>query len=184
MKNNTSLSISSVLMNSIILGIAGSLFHMLYQITGENTLAALISPVNESIWEHLKIVFFPLLIWWIIMYLFKKDLWDISRSTWLTSAAVSLITAPLFVILLYYSYTGALGIHSLIADISLVFITSFLALSIAGHFLKYARPDKFTSALSIVIIIVIVAAFIYFTFFPPKLPLFLDSVTRTYGINK
>ena len=41
---------------------AGSLLHFLYEYSGQNPLAACISPVNESTWEHLKLLFFPYLV--------------------------------------------------------------------------------------------------------------------------
>lgn len=43
--------------------VLGTLSHFFYDWSGRNPLAALISPVNESIWEHMKLLFFPSLLW-------------------------------------------------------------------------------------------------------------------------
>ena len=43
----------------LTIGLIGVISHFIYEWTGENTLAGLIFPVNESIWEHLKLIFFP-----------------------------------------------------------------------------------------------------------------------------
>lgn len=40
--------------------------HFFYDWTGENTFIGLFAPINESIWEHLKLVFWPLLVWWTV----------------------------------------------------------------------------------------------------------------------
>lgn len=58
------------------------------------------------------------------------------------AVAISLVVAPLSVVLLYYSYTGALGIESVFIDMLLAFISYFIALSVSSHFLKYSEPNK------------------------------------------
>jgi len=89
---------------------------------------------------------------------------------------------PLTVVLLFYSYTGALGIESVLIDILLVFICYFIALCVASHILKYSEPNKWVVIISVIVIAVIFIAFIVFTFNPPQLPIFYDTVTKTYGI--
>lgn len=42
---------------------AGSLAHFLYDWTGSNAIAGLFVPVNESVWEHMKLLFFPMLLY-------------------------------------------------------------------------------------------------------------------------
>ena len=36
----------------------GTLLHFTYEWSGENPFVALYSPVSESVWEHLKLLFF------------------------------------------------------------------------------------------------------------------------------
>ncbi len=43
--------------------ITGSLAHFLYDWSGNNLIIGLFSPVSESIWEHMKLIFFPMLIY-------------------------------------------------------------------------------------------------------------------------
>lgn len=183
MKQRYYLTLPEILLNTLILGIAGSIFHSFYSLTGEKTFVGLFTPVNESIWEHLKILFFPLLIWWIILFCFKKEYWDISLNTWVTAGTASLITAPLYLILLFYSYTGALGTESIIIDIILMVICFFLSLLTANHILKYLRAPKWLAVTGLLISFAIFTAFIVFTFSPPSLPVFMDTVTDTYGIQ-
>ena len=63
-----------VLISSIIgffvVSILGTLGHFVYNWTDENILAGFLFPVNESTWEHMKLAFFPML-----LYVFLESLW-------------------------------------------------------------------------------------------------------------
>ncbi len=181
MKNTSTFTTVKIFMHTIILGIVASFSHFAYDLSGKNIIVGLFNPVNESVWEHLKFMFFPFLLWWIAMYFIKNKKCEIPLNTWIVSAAVSLVVAPLSVVLLFYSYTGALGIESVFIDILLVFVCYFIALR-ASHFLKHSEPNKWTVMVSVIVIVIIFIAFIVFTFNPPKLPIFYDTVTKTYGI--
>jgi hypothetical protein len=182
MKNTTTFTTIKIFMHTIILGIVASFSHFAYNLSGKNLIVGLFNPVNESVWEHLKFMFFPFLLWWITIYLIKNKKCKIPLNTCIVSAAVSLVVAPLSVVLLFYSYTGALGIESLFIDILLVFVCYFIALCVASHFLKYSEPNKWVVIISVIVFAVIFIAFIVFTFNPPQLPIFYDTVTKTYGI--
>ena len=55
---NISLTIAGILCVSIL----GTLLHFTYRWSGRNPLIGLIAPVNESVWEHMKLLFFPMLL--------------------------------------------------------------------------------------------------------------------------
>lgn len=58
----------------IIIGTAGTLWHFVYEWSGENPIIGAIAPVNESVWEHLKLLFFPSLFYFITeLFLCKED---------------------------------------------------------------------------------------------------------------
>ncbi|MDP4119421.1 MAG: DUF6512 family protein, partial [Bacillota bacterium] len=158
MKNTCTLTTTKIFIHTIILGIAACFSHFAYKLSGENIIVGLFNPVNESVWEHLKFMFFPFLLWWIAMYLIKNKKSEIPLNTWIVSAAASLVAAPLSVVLLYYSYTGALGIESVLIDILLTFVCYFIALCVASHFLKYSEPDTRVVIISVIVIAVIFIA--------------------------
>ena len=178
MKNTCTFTTIKIFINTIILGIIASFSHFVYNLSGNNLILGLFNPVNESVWEHLKFMFFPFLLWWIAIYLIKNKKCEIPLNTWIVSAAVSLVVAPLSVVLLFYSYTGALGIESVFIDILLVFVCYFIALCVASHYLKYSEPNKWIVIISVIVIAVIFTVFIVFTFNPPQLPIFYDTVTK------
>ncbi|PWM44216.1 MAG: hypothetical protein DBX47_06035 [Clostridiales bacterium] len=171
-----------VLINTIILGLIASFSHFAYALSGNLIIVGLFNPVNESVWEHLKFMVFPNLLWWIIMYFIKKRKCQIDLHKWIIATAVSVVTAPLTVLFIFYSYTGALGIESLIFDIILVYICYFIALKLAIHVYTYVKPTALKIIFSVITIIVIFLAFIVFTFIPPHYPIFCDTTTGAYGI--
>ena len=164
-----------ILKYTILLGIVASFSHFAYQLSGRNIIVGLFNPVNESVWEHLKFMFFPFLIWWIIIYKIKSQRCKTPLNIWITSSAISLIVAPLSVVLFFYANTGSLGIHSLISDILLVYISYFIALSIVSHYLRYSKPNIWVAIISVIAIVIVIIIFIVFTFNPPNLPLFIDN---------
>ncbi len=182
MKSTCASTIIRVFIHTILLGTIACFSHFAYNLSGDKLIVGLFNPVNESVWEHLKFMFFPFLLWWIVIYLIVNKKYQISLDTWIVSAAVSLVVAPLSVVLLFYSYTGAFGIQSVFIDISLVFVGYFIALCIASHFLKYSEPSTGVVIIAVITIAVIFTAFIVFTFNPPQLPIFYDTSTKTYGI--
>lgn len=175
MKNRCTFTSAEIFINTIILGIVAVFSHFAYELSGRNLIVGLLNPVNESVWEHLKFMFFPFLIWWIVMYLVKNKKCEESLDTWIISAAVSLVAAPLSVVLLFYSYTGALGTQSVFIDILLTFICYFIALYVASHFFKYLAPNKWVAFISVIVIMIIFIVFIVFTINPPELPIFYDN---------
>lgn len=164
-----------VFKNTIFLGIVACLSHFAYDLSGKRLIIGLFNPVKESVWEHLKFMYFPFLLWWIIVYYIKSEKCETSLNTWIVSAAVSLVSAPLSAVLLYYSYTGALGIESVFIDVLLTFLCYYIALCVASHFLKYSTPNKRVAIVSVVFIIIVFISFIVFTIYPPKLPIFYAS---------
>lgn len=56
----------------IFVSIIGTLAHFVYELTNKSVIAALFCPINESPWEHLKLIFFPYLIWTVIQAVIMK----------------------------------------------------------------------------------------------------------------
>lgn len=163
------------LMYTLLLGIIACFSHFTYDLSGKKIIVGLFNPVNESVWEHLKFMFFPFLLWWIAIYQIKNKKCETSLSTWIVSAAISLVVAPLLVVLIFYSYTGAFGIESVLIDILLVFICYFIALCVASHFLKYSAPNKWAAVISVIGIVMMFIMFVVFTIEPPGLPIFYNN---------
>ena len=160
----------------------GALFHYIFEFSDKLIILAPFFPVNESINEHLKLTFYPILLWQLIGYLFLNNRIKIIFKNWVISIAISIIISSFLTIFLYYSAVGAFNIHSTIADISFYFISIVLGQALGLHVYNKCNHNRKLFLLSIIIILYTFISFTAFTFIPPKLPLFMESSTGLYGI--
>lgn len=165
-----------------ILFIAASPLHFVFEWTGKNLIAGLFTSVNESPWEHLKLIFWPILIWWSIGYVLFLRRTDAGFARFAVTCAVSEFVCAVFIEAFFYTYTGAFGIESLIIDIISLFLGLFFAIVLARHIYKHTKPGMFAAFIAVVVILIMAAAILYFTFEAPHLPIFMDPPTGAYGI--
>ena len=162
--------------STIFTFILGTLLHFTYQLSGENKFIALFSSVNESTWEHLKLLYFPMLLTTIIGYFyFKKTI-----SNFLCSKAVGILVAIAFTIIFFYTYTGVLGKNIAIIDISSFFIATILGE--LTSYLLIINKFKCNNIIAIIVLIILFFCFKQFTFKAPHIGLFRDPLTGQFGI--
>lgn len=157
--------------------ILGTLLHFTFEWANHNLFIGAFSSVNESTWEHLKLIFFPMLITIIISHFYLgKD-----AKKYLCSKTFGIITAMLFITIFFYTYIGILG-----TNFALLNIASFIFSVLLAEYITYVKM-KYNSIcntkVSIVILTLIFISFILFTYFPPKINYFKDPVTNNYGIS-
>jgi hypothetical protein len=157
---------------------AGFPWHFVFEWTGGWRPAALIFPVNESVWEHMKLCFWPGLIWALIEYPF------IGKGTlnfW-TAKAAGLLTMCTVMAAIFYAYVAVLGKSVLWAN-----LLDFALAAAAGQTIAYLILMRNPLGLAArrvgaILLIVQIAAFLLFSFFPPHLILYQDPVTQAFGI--
>ena len=164
-----------------ILFVFAVLFHVIYSLSGKNIVVGLFSAVNESIWEHFKLVVLPPILLWSGFYLLKKKSMSINKNKWFTAALAAVITMILTIPLLFYFYTQAFGVEYLWIDIIISFLSVLFGQLTGLHIYTHAEGIDWRISVSILVMIIIV--FALFTLFPPELPIFKDSVTSRYGIS-
>lgn len=158
-----------------VIFLVGTLLHFAYEWTGEFWLVGIFAPVNESVWEHLKMAFWPILGWWGLGSLLFKDLDSMERKSWMIACSSSAVTAPMVIVAFFYSYTGALGIESIVLDIFSLFLGIKLGQLLGLHLYNYLKARNIFSVIAVTIILVMILAFIVFTFYPPDLPIFIEA---------
>ena len=163
-----------------ILFLIGSMMHFIYDFTGKFALIGAFAPVNESIWEHLKMLLIPMICWWCIYYIVNVKKLYINKEKWFYANIISIISSMLVVISFYYTYTGALGIESLAIDIFSLFLGITVGQYLGLHIYKHSNGINYF--ISIFILILLIATFVLFTFNPPHLPIFRDGASDRYGI--
>ncbi len=169
-----------ILLGVPVLFLAGTLLHFLYGLTGEAFAAGLFAPVNESVWEHLKLVLWPAVLWWGGCFVRQGGARELDAPTWFAAALAALLTAQGTITLLFYFYTGAFGVESLAVDI-LIFFLAVLLGQLAGLRL-YRRRSSVTWVVPLTMLVMLLALFVVFTLAPPDLPLFTDPNTGERGI--
>ena len=154
--------------------------HFLYKFF-PNTITSILFPVNESIFEHLKIIFTSILLYGIIDYLILK-LNNIKYHNYLFSLFfTSFISIPIFLIL-YLPIHFILGEY-LIITLLLLFIT-YLISQIISYYILTNKQNTYLNIISIPLIIIIYSIFAYLTYKPPINYFFYDTTTNSYGIHK
>jgi hypothetical protein len=159
-----------------------SAIHFIYEWSGRLFALGLFAPVNESTWEHQKLAFLPMLLWWVISFVIIRKKSGVSPLRWFYSGAVAELLCPLFIISFYYIHTGAFGLHSLLLDVASLFIGVIIG-QIAGlHSYRYSRLGRFRIAGIFLLTALLFISYIAFTIAPPHLPMFMDSLTGRYGM--
>ena len=156
------------LLGILVLFAVGSLFHFLYSLTGECFIIGLFVPINESIFEHTKMVVLPVFIWWFIFYLFRKK--DLFVNAWFTSALIAMISAIIAIPMLFYFYSQAFGIESLVIDILILLVSLAIGQILGLHYYRHGKGIEYHFAIFLMIVIIILFAF--FTINPPAFPIF------------
>ena len=101
----------------------GTLSHFVYEWSGNNTFLGLFFPVNESTWEHMKLVFFPMLVYGIFM----KQRLQQEYPCILSALPAGILTGSLLIPVIFYTYSGIIGQNFLPADIAVFIISVLLA---------------------------------------------------------
>ena len=154
----------------------GTILHFLYDWTGGNTLISPFSGVNESTWEHMKLLFWPLFLFALVQRLFFRD----QENFWCVKLAEILLGLALIPVL-FYTYNGALGKSPDWVNIAIFYITALLVFLFERWAFQKDRLHCKYPVLAFAAICLIGAAFVVFTFAPPQIPLFQDPITGTYG---
>ena len=157
--------------------VGGTILHFLYDLLGGAAWIAPFSGVNESTWEHMKLLFWPMFLFAIVQQRFysdRRDFWCIKLCGIL--AGVTLIP------ILFYTYNGAIGNSPDWLNISIFFISAAAAYSYETRLFNSGKVRCRSPKLAFAVLCVIGVLFVVFTFRTPELGIFLDPITGGYGI--
>jgi len=166
------------LVGTVFIIILGSMLHFTFELSGNNPALGVFSAVNESVWEHLKLVFWPALLFMIVEYspLKKKaDNFALAKTAG-TYLAIALIP------IVFYSYTAITGKSIFVIDISTFVIAVIIGQATSYKLLTHKKLPESFERISLALLILLGIAFLLFTFYPPQLPIFRDPNTGKYGI--
>ena len=179
MNSNKRIFIVSLISFFLISGL-GTFLHFAYELISNNLIVGIFSAVNESIWEHLKILVIPMFIVSIYEYIILKD----NRDNFFISLLARILTGIILIISLYYLYTNLFGNNIDSINIAIFYVSALIA-QIVWYFIMLNKPiSKRINIISFISLVIILMLFIVFTFATPRLGIFKDNRDNTYGIFK
>lgn len=155
----------------------GNTLHFLYEWTGKSAVAALFSSVNESTWEHMKLLAVPWTVWTLLEAVFHH-----SGPRDALARFIGLLAGMAVIPVLYYTYQGITG-----ENIDLVNILIFqLAVLLAWGVTRLLRRRQKVSgrarqAVGVLLHLALWGLFVWWTWAAPHLPIFRDPLHGTFG---
>ena len=159
--------------------VLGTFLHFLFDLTSGSAVAALLSAVNESIWEHIKLIYYPMLIFSLLEY----RAWGRETDGFWCVKLRGMLLALVLIPSLYYTYTGALGVSADWFNVTIFFITAAAVYYTETKHLREGRPCRLPGWAALGLLLAVGLLFVWFTFATPHIPLFRDPVTGTYGFQ-
>ena len=147
----------------------GTILHFLYDWTDESIWVSPFSGINESTWEHMKLLYWPLFLFALI----QRPFFKMQENFWCVKLAEILLGLALIPVL-FYTYNGALGKSPDWVNISIFYITAALVFLFEHSAFKKSRLHCPYPQLAFFVICIIGLLFVLFTFIPPRIPLFQD----------
>lgn len=159
--------------------IFGNLLHFVYDWSGQNSVVAAFAAVNESTWEHMKLLAMPWVIWSLVEVVALRS----SRQSVLMARALGLLAGLVTIPTVYYTYTGALGVSSMIVDVVLFQAAVLLGALVSWRVLaKNKLTGPIWGAVGLLLLLGVAALFVWWTYAPPVLPIFIDPTNGTVGL--
>lgn len=158
---------------------AGTLLHFLFDWTQQNLLAALFSAVNESVWEHMKLLFFPMFLFAIVQEHLSGEQFPNFWNVKLRGILYGLILIPV----LFYTYTGVFGVRIDWINICIFYLADAASYLLETRLLQKRKAVLLPSEASLLLLCLVALLFTILTFYPPSIPLFQDPATQLYGLS-
>ena len=160
-----------------VTALGGTLLHFLYEWLGEAKWIAPFSGVNESTWEHMKLLFWPMFIFAIVQSFFfkdRKDFWCIK----LRGILLGIILIPV----IFYTYNGAIGKSPDWFNIAIFFICAAISYIYETKLFNENKTSCKSQKRAIIALFAIALLFVIFTFLTPEIGIFKDPLTGTFGV--
>ncbi len=165
------------LLGFAVTSLGGTLLHFLYEWLGKAAWIAPFSGVNESTWEHMKLLFWPMLVYAAVQSFFfrdREDFWCVK----LRGILLGLILIPV----IFYTYNGVIGKSPDWINIVIFFISAAIAYLYETRLFQTQKTRCGSKKWAVAALCLIALLFVMFTFFTPQIGIFKDPLTGNYGI--
>ena len=157
--------------------LGGTLLHFLYDFLDGAMWIAPFSGVNESTWEHMKLLFWPMFIFAVIQSFFFRD----TKCFWcvkLRGILLGLAIIPT----LFYTYNGVIGKSPDWFNIAIFFIAAAIAFIYETKLFTSEKIRFTTPSICLMSLLTVAMLFVIFTFATPEIGIFKDPISGAYGI--
>ncbi|MBE0481313.1 MAG: hypothetical protein IBX68_10080 [Dehalococcoidia bacterium] len=155
----------------------GSLLHFVFDWSGQWSPLAVVAAVNESVWEHLKLGFWPALFFFFVEYPFIRK----PAQNVFFAKGIGILLIPALIAVLFYSYTAFM--ESILPVDLAIFVIAVVVGQLTSYGVLTARAlPSWVNIPGLLLLLGLGIAFSTLTYYPPELPLFQDPVTGGYGI--
>lgn len=125
------------ILSAVVVVILGSLFHFVYEWSGKHDAVAWFASVDESVWEHLKLFFWPYTLMTIMVVLSPLA----SNNVWY-SRAVGLVYGMCMIPVLFYSYTGGNAKKAILVIDIAIFVFAAICAEIVSYLYSATRGQR------------------------------------------
>ena len=163
----------------IFVSVIGTLWHFVYEWSGQNFIVGFFFPVNESTWEHMKMLFFPMLLY--SLYMNKKQRTPLftghssdkkdAFSCILSASLCGILSGTFLIPVFFYTYTGILGRDYIALDIATFIGSVIMAFWIAYRFTLSCKLHSLQFVLKAAVFAAAIC-FLLFTYYPPDIGIF------------
>ena len=157
----------------------GTLLHFAYDWSGGSVLVATFAAANESTWEHMKILFFPIFLFSVAQISVVGKNYPNFPAVRAVSAVVGISLIPI----LFYTYSGVLGYNIAKVNIAIFYVAALTAFQLDRQLLRRGRLNEpWMQVAGLAVLWALAFCFVWCTFHPPELGLWRDPLTGTFGI--
>ena len=165
------------LMGFAVTAFGGTILHFLYDWLGEAVWIAPFSGVNESTWEHIKLLFWPMFIYAVAQSFFFGDV----KNFWCVKLRGILLGFVLIPVI-FYTYNGVIGKSPDWINIAIFFVSAAIAYIYEARLFNTEAMRCRSPKLAFSTLVGIALLFVIFTFATPEIGIFKDPITGSYGI--
>jgi hypothetical protein len=157
----------------------GSGLHFAFELSGNTPWVGAFAAVNESVWEHLKLTFWPSILWAVLEF---PRLRRTTHNFW-WAKAIALYLMPIIITVCFYTYTAFTGHSMLPVDITIFAVAVALGQYVSFRMLAVNVKAARLNCLGLLLILLLGVAYVAFTYLPPHVGLFREEFSGRYGIS-
>lgn len=157
----------------ICVSIIGTLMHFAYEFFNYNPVVGLFAPVNESTFEHLKLLLYPALVYTAVEYQLLKNREFAKLNSFICARTIGIISGLTSIVVLFYTYLGVLGHNVDFVNIVIYFIGVFITFFLSYMITKNKKQNNHCQ-LCLFTLVIIVILFLLFTTYPADIGLFWE----------